>query len=148
MNNLTIHKAFMQEAINEAKKAGQEIPVGAIIVQNGEIIARASNKKEELNDVTAHAEILAIKQAAKKINNWRLKECSLYVTLEPCPMCASAILYSRIPNVYFGTQDPLYGALGSTLNMNDYIKHTPKIMGGILENECKELITAFFDKKR
>lgn len=102
---------FMQDAIEVALQTKNEIPVGAVIVKNGEIIAFAHNKKEELQDVTAHAEILAIKMAQEGLRRWRLDDCDMYVTLEPCPMCASAIIQSRIKNLYFGSYDTQYGCL-------------------------------------
>lgn len=140
---------FMQQAIEEAKKTAKDIPVGAVIVNNGEIIARAHNTKEETNDVTAHAEILAIKKASEKLNNWRLDDCELYVTLEPCPMCAWAILDSRIKAVYFGSYDTQYGALGSSnIDLLKLSKSCPKIYGGIMEEECNNLLKNFFDKVR
>lgn len=147
MNNQN-HKKYMKIALQEAKKSGEDIPVGAVLVHNGEIIAKACNRKEIDNDPTSHAEILVIQEAAKKVKNWRLEDATLYVTLEPCPMCASAILYSRIPEVVFGANDPLYGAFGSVLSMPDYIKFNPKIVGGILERECSDLIREFFVKTR
>ena len=100
----------MQRAIEAAKACGQEIAIGAVIVKNGEVISSACNKKEEFKDVTAHAEILAIRQAEKKLGNWRLSDCELYVTLEPCPMCAWAIIQSGMKAVYFGSYDRNYGA--------------------------------------
>ncbi len=123
--------------------------MGAVLVNNdNEIIAKAHNKKEADNDPTAHAEILVIREAANKYNNWRLEDLTLYVTLEPCPMCAGAILYSRIPKVVFGAYDPLYGALGSVINMSEYIKFRPEVTGGVMEEECSRLIKEFFERKR
>lgn len=139
---------FMQEAINIAKKSDTEVPVGALIVKNGEIIASAHNEKEKLNDPTAHAEIIAIKEACKKLGNWRLEDCELYVTLEPCPMCAWAILQSRINTVYFGSFDQQYGALGSTIDLRDHSNSKPKIYSGILEEECDNIINEFWKNKR
>lgn len=139
---------FMNTAIEEAEKSGNDIPVGAVIVYNDKIIAKAHNQKELENDATSHAEILVIKEASKKIKNWRLNNTVLYVTLEPCPMCAAAILYSRIPKIVFGAYDPLYGAFGSTMNMCDLIKFNPEIKGGILEENCSTLIKNFFKKQR
>ena len=142
------HKKFMKTAFEEAKKSGKDLPIGAVLVKDGKIIAKAHNKKELNNDPTGHAEIIVIKEAAKKFNSWRLDGTTLYVTLEPCPMCASAVLYSRIPEIVFGAYDLLYGAFGSVLNMTDYINYTPKITGGILEKECSELLKQFFKEKR
>lgn len=138
----------MLEAINLAKQSGADVPVGALITKNGTIIASAFNEKEKTNDVTAHAEILAIKRAAEKLGNWRLDECELYVTLEPCPMCAWAILQSRIKTVYFGSYDTQYGALGSVLDLRKQANSPMKIYGGILEKECDKLIETFWGKIR
>ncbi len=108
---------MMTFALKAAKKSERDIAIGAIIVRNGEIISSACNRKELNNDVTEHAEIIVIKEASKKLNRWRLDDCDLYVTLEPCPMCAWAILQARIKNVYFGSYDTNYGALGSKLDL-------------------------------
>ncbi len=144
----TKHDEYILIAIEEAKKANSDVPVGALIVKNNEIIVKSYNLKEEKNDPTGHAEIIAIREAANKLGSWRLDNTSLYVTLEPCPMCASAILYSRIPNVYFGAYDPLYGAFGSAVNMNDFIKFQPSIIGGIQEEKCREILQDFFRRQR
>jgi len=146
MNNYDIK--FMKIALEEAKKAAKDIPVGAVLVYNNEIIARAHNRKELEQDATSHAEILVIKEASQKIENWRLNNTVLYVTLEPCPMCAAAILYSRIPKIVFGAYDSLYGAFGSTINICDLIKFNPEIIGGILEEDCSNLLKDFFKKQR
>lgn len=138
----------MMLAVEEAKKSNTDVPVGAIIVKNGKIIAKSCNQKEQNNDPTAHAEILAIKQAAEITQNWRLTDVSMYVTLEPCPMCASAILYSRIPEIYFGAYDTLYGAMGSVLDMRRYLKFSASITGGIQEDECQKLLQDFFKQVR
>lgn len=137
---------FMQEAIKEAKKvsASQEVPVGAIILYQGRIIARAHNQVEQLRDATAHAEILAITQASSYLSDWRLKGCSLFVTVEPCLMCTGAIKLSRISHIYFGAYDPKQGALVS-------MAHPPfkfKVEGGILKEECALLLKDFFSKLR
>lgn len=141
-------KNLMREAINLANKSGADVPVGAIITKDEKIIASAFNEKEKTNDVTAHAEILAIKKAAEKLGNWRLDDCELYVTLEPCPMCAWAILQSRIKTVYFGSFDKKYGALGSALDLRKQTHSSLKVFGGILEKECDELINSFWQTKR
>ena len=138
----------MKEALKEAQKAYKklEVPVGAIIVKNGKIVARAHNLKETKNDTTKHAEILAIEKASKKLGNWRLIDCEMYVTLEPCPMCAGAIVNSRIKKVNIGAMDEKTGACGSKLNLlQDFNFDTKVDMEiGILENECRELLQKFF----
>ena len=139
---------MMKFAIEEAKKSENDIPVGAVIVKNGEIIASCHNEKEKILDVTGHAEILAIRQAEKKFDNWRLDGCEMYVTLEPCPMCAWAILQSRIKAVYFGSYDRMYGALGSKLDLKNIVESKIKIYGGIAETECDKLLTDYFKKIR
>lgn len=141
-------KSLMQEAINLAKQSGEDVPVGAIITKNGKIIASAFNEKEKTNDVTAHAEILAIKRAAEKLKNWRLDACELYVTLEPCPMCAWAILQARINAVYFGSYDKQYGALGSALDLRKQTRSSLKVFGGILEKECDNILEDFWQNRR
>lgn len=139
---------YMKEALKEAQKAYKklEVPVGAIIVKNGEIVARAHNLKETKNDTTKHAEILAIEKASKKLGNWRLIDCEMYVTLEPCPMCAGAIVNSRIKKVNIGAMDEKTGACGSKLNLLQDFNFDTKvnIENGILERECKELLQKFF----
>lgn len=139
---------FMEEAFIEAKKSGSDIPVGCIIELNGEIIARAHNEKELNNDPIAHAEILAIKRASNKLNSWRLLGCNLYVTLEPCPMCAWAILNSRLKEVYFGSYDLKYGAFGSKINLCQLSDYKPKVFGGIMESECNKILKDFFSELR
>ena len=138
----------MKEALKEAQKAYKklEVPVGAIIVKDGKIVARAHNLKETKNDTTKHAEILAIEKASKKLGNWRLIDCEMYVTLEPCPMCAGAIVNSRIKKVNIGAMDEKTGACGSKLNLlQDFNFDTKVDMEiGILENECRELLQKFF----
>ena len=139
---------FMQDAIEVALQTKNEIPVGAVIVKSGEIIAFAHNRKEELQDVTAHAEILAIKMAQEGLRRWRLDDCDMYVTLEPCPMCASAIIQSRIKNVYFGSYDTQYGALGSALDLREVHNSKLKVYGGILEEDCDRILEDFFKSIR
>ena len=142
----------MKHAIIQAKKAlkEEEIPVGAIIVKDDKIIARAYNKKEQKNDSTMHAEIIAIKKASKKINNWRLNDCEMYVTLEPCAMCAGAIISSRISKVYIGAMDESAGCCGSKMNIlnNKDINTKVNIQHGICENECRDMLKSFFKKLR
>lgn len=138
----------MQRAIEAAHLAKDEIPVGAVIVKDNEVIASACNKKECENDVTAHAEILALRQAASRLGRWRLEDCVMYVTLEPCPMCAWAILQSRLKAVYFGAYDPNYGALGSEIDLRCQANSKMKVYGGILEEECKQLLDDYFKNIR
>lgn len=138
----------MKRAIELAKQAGGEIPVGAIIVKDGEIISSAYNRKEELKDVTAHAEILAIREASKKLTRWRLDDCEMYVTLEPCPMCAWAIVNSRIKTVYFGSYDVNYGALGSSIDVRKLANSKMKVYGGIMEAECGKILNEYFKELR
>ncbi len=142
----------MKEALKEAKKAYNklEVPVGAVIVKDGEIIAKAHNIKEQKKDTTKHAEILAISRASKKLQNWRLIDCEMYVTLEPCPMCAGALINSRIKKVHIGTMDRKTGACGSVFNLlEDYtFNHRVKIETGILQEECEELLKDFFKELR
>lgn len=139
---------FMKEVIDIAKQSGADVPVGALIVKNGEIISSAFNEREKTNDITAHAEILAIKKAAEQLSNWRLDDCELYVTLEPCPMCAWAILQSRIKGVYFGSYDTQYGAFGSALDLRTHTNSKLKIYGGIMEEECDKMLEEFWQRRR
>ena len=143
---------FMKQALKEAKKAYEklEVPVGAIIVKDGKIIARAHNQKETKFDTTKHAEILAIQKASKKLNSWRLLDCEMYVTLEPCSMCAGALINSRIKKVYIGASDEKTGAVGSVLNLlDDYtFNHKVEYEKGILQDECEELLKDFFKNLR
>lgn len=143
---------FMKEALKQAKKAYDklEVPVGAVIVKDGKIIARAYNQKETKNDTTNHAEILAIKKASQKLGSWRLLDCDMYVTLEPCSMCAGALIQSRIRKVYIGAPDPKTGACGSVLNLlNDYkFNHKVETEIGILQKDCEDLLKDFFKELR
>ena len=142
----------MKEAIKEAKKAEliDEVPIGCIIVKNDKVIARAHNVRETKQNPTGHAEIIAINKASKKLNSWRLEECDIYITLEPCIMCAGAIIQSRIRNVYFGAYDLKGGAFGSSINVLEAknINHHPEIISGILQNECSSIISNYFKSKR
>ena len=147
-----MEEKFMKEALKEAKKAYEkfEIPVGAIIVKDGKIIARAHNQKETKLDTTKHAEILAIQKASKKLKSWRLIDCEMYVTLEPCSICAGAIINSRIKKVYIGASDPKTGAVGSVLNLFDDYKfnHKPEYEKGIMSKECEKILKNFFKELR
>lgn len=136
----------MQRAIDYLKNNTKfsEIPVAAIVVKDGEVISASCNQKESQNDISAHAEILAIKEAAKKLNRWRLDDCELYVTLEPCPMCAWAIMQARLKAVYFGSYDLKYGALGSVIDLRKISDSKLKVYGGIMEKECDEILKEFF----
>jgi tRNA(adenine34) deaminase len=143
---------FMKEAIKLAKKAAalDEVPVGCVIVKDGKIIAKGYNKKEQTNNAVRHAEIEAITKASKKLGNWYLENCDLYVTLEPCPMCAGAMLNARISNLYFGALEPKSGACGSVIDLlsNKSFNHKVNFLGGIMEEECALLLTTFFKNKR
>lgn len=147
-----MEEKFMKEALKEAKKAYliDEVPVGAIIVKNGKIIARAYNQKETKMDTTKHAEILAIQKASKKLKSWRLIDCEMYVTLEPCQMCAGAIIQSRIKKVYIGTMDKKTGCCGSVFNMfEDYtFNHHVESESGIMQKECEGILKDFFKNLR
>ncbi|MEW8955251.1 nucleoside deaminase [Clostridium sp.] len=142
---------YMKEALKEAEKAKDlgEVPVGAVIVKDGEIIARGHNRREKLNSVLAHAEIMAINEATKIINNWRLDGCSMYVTLEPCPMCAGAILQCRVSKVYIGTFDPVSGAGGSIINIleNDNLNKWTDVKW-CYDEKCSSILTDFFKERR
>ena len=139
---------FMQKAIEQAKQTKKDVPVGAVIVKDNKIISFAHNKKEVDNDVTAHAEIVAIRKAEKTLNNWRLEDCEIYVTLEPCPMCMWAILQSRIKTLYFGSFDKNYGACGSKIDLKEISNNKLKVYGGIMEEECDKILEEFFKKIR
>jgi tRNA(adenine34) deaminase len=143
---------FMQEALKEAEKAESklEVPVGCVIVKDGKIIARAHNLKETKADTTKHAEIIAIQKASKKLEAWRLLDCEMYITLEPCSMCAGAIIQSRIKKIYIGAMDKKTGACGSVLNLlEDYpFNHTVEIETGIEQEKCEEILKKFFKKIR
>ena len=149
---MNLKNKFMKSAIKEAQKAYNklEIPVGAIIVKDGKIIARGYNIKEEKKDTTKHAEIIAIQKASKKLQNWRLNGCEMYVTLEPCSMCAGAIINSRISKLYIGTMDEKTGACGSVLNLlEDYkFNHKVEVECGILQQECENMLKTFFKELR
>jgi tRNA(adenine34) deaminase len=143
---------FMGEALRQAMKAYEagEVPVGAVVVREGRIIARAFNQVELLNDATAHAEMLAVTQAEGAVGNWRLNDCTLYVTKEPCPMCAGAIVHVRLARVVFGVSDPKGGAAGSALNLLQFptLNHRCEISAGVRETECRQLLQTFFAEQR
>ena len=142
---------FMGEAIKEAKLASDidEVPVGAVIVRDGEIIARAYTTREGSKCATHHAEILAIEEACRVLGGWRLPRATLYVTMEPCVMCAGAIINSRIERVVYGTHDIRFGAFGSLLDLAKVpLNHTPEIVAGVMENETREILTEYFKRKR
>ena len=147
-----INQEMMKKALQLARKAyeQEEVPVGALIVLKDRIIARAHNKKEKLRDPTAHAEILAIQKTCKYLNSWHLDEATLYVTLEPCPMCAYAIIQARLKRVVFGTYDQKAGAAGSVVNLFEkkLFNHDVEVVGGILEEECGALLKNFFQERR
>ena len=141
----------MQKALELAKKAVKkdEVPVGAVIVRNGKIIATGYNKRETKKRPDAHAEFLAIQKAARRLGGWRLTHCTLYVTLEPCPMCAGAVINARIPRVVFGAPDPKAGAFGSLYNLAEgKLNHTPEITSGVLQSECSQILSCYFKIKR
>ena len=147
------HTEFMKIALNEAKKAGQksEVPIGAVLVaESGDMLAASHNQTIRLADPTAHAEIIALRKAGQKIQNYRLLNTTLYVTIEPCIMCMGAIVHARVSRVVFGAHDPKWGAAGSLYNFADdsRLNHRPEIINGICEDECRTLIKDFFREKR
>lgn len=146
------HERFMRLAIQQAEQAfsESEVPVGAVIVRDGRVLAAAYNQREQLRDPTAHAEMISITQAAEAIGDWRLERCVLYVTLEPCPMCAGAIVLARIPVVVFGAHDPKAGAAGSLFQLLDdpRLNHRAQVVPGVLAEPCGELLSRFFKQQR
>ncbi|MCF0260117.1 MAG: nucleoside deaminase [Erysipelotrichaceae bacterium] len=148
----SVHQNYMREAIKQALNAEKmdEVPIGCVIVKDGKIISAGYNQRETLQNSTAHAEIMAIEEACRILGSWRLEDCDLYVTLEPCPMCAGAIIQSRIRSVYFGAFDPKGGCACSCTSLFDLprFNHHPMHSGGILEDECAALLKDFFKKKR
>lgn len=142
---------FMQQALKCAEKAQEkdEVPIGAVVVKNNKIIAKGYNKSITLKDTTAHAEIVAIRKACKKLNNYRLNDCSVYVTIEPCSMCMGALILARIKNLYFGAKDIKAGACGSILDISKAkTNHKIKIYSGLLKQDCARIIKEFFKNKR
>lgn len=151
-NPVHSHEWYMHQAIKEAEKARgkDETPVGAVIVRDGRIIARGHNEKELKNDSTLHAEMTAIKKASRKLNSWRLNDCDMYVTLEPCAMCAGAMIQARLRHLYIGTADPKAGAAGSVLNILqvDKFNHQVETTRGIMEEQCSGILKGFFRELR
>jgi tRNA(adenine34) deaminase len=146
------HEAYMQEALNEARKAfsENEVPIGAVIVKDGKIIGRGRNQRETLHDPTAHAEIMALRDAGTKNKDWNLVGSTIYVTIEPCPMCAGALINSRVNTLVYGASEPKFGCAGSQLNLLQFpgFNHQVKIIGPILEEQCKKLMKDFFQQLR
>jgi tRNA(adenine34) deaminase len=147
-----MHEHYMQLALEEARQAVQEgeVPVGAVIVHNDRVIARGHNQREQLRDPTAHAEMIAIVQAAKARQSWRLEGCTLYVTLEPCPMCAGAIIQARIPTLVYGAIDPKAGAVHTLHRLLDdpRLNHRAEIIAGVLAEPCVQILSQFFQEQR
>lgn len=146
------HEFWMQQALDEAQKAAElgEVPVGALIIRENEVISKASNRRESDQNPLAHAEVLAIEAAAKKLGSWRLSDCTLYVTLEPCPMCAGSIVNSRIPKVVYGAKDPKAGAVDSLFNLlnDDRLNHSCEVVSGVLAEESSLMLKTFFKNLR
>ena len=149
---MNIDEKYMSIALKEAQKAAlfDEVPVGAVIVLDDKIIAKAYNKREHSNDPTSHAEINAIRKACKKLNSWRLEDATIYVTLEPCSMCAGTLLQCRIGRIVYGANDPKGGAIVSSLELFNAknINHHPQITGGVLKEQCSNIISSYFKSKR
>ncbi len=150
--DLQPHQFYMQLAFEQALQAEQidEVPIGAVIVHRGRLVAAAHNQREMLRDPTAHAEMLAITQAAEALGGWRLIDCALYVTLEPCPMCAGAIVNARIPLVVYGATDPKAGAVNSLYHLlaDDRLNHCCEVVPGVMADQCGQLLTGFFQRQR
>ena len=145
------HEDYMRRALSLAREAAEhgEVPVGCVIVRGGEIVGCGRNRREEKQFTHSHAEMEAIAQANERLHSWRLDNCTLYVTLEPCPMCAGAIINARIPRVYYGARDSVMGACGGVLNLfMERFPNTPALVGGVLENECRQMLEEFFRKLR
>jgi tRNA(adenine34) deaminase len=150
--DLTMHAHFMQVALEEAEQAlaENEVPIGAVVVHDNRVIARAHNQREQLHDPTAHAEMLAITQAAEARQSWRLDGCTLYVTLEPCPMCAGAIIQARIPTVVYGAIDPKAGAVQTLYHLLDdrRLNHRAAVVAGVMAEPCSRILSQFFQEQR
>jgi tRNA(adenine34) deaminase len=149
---LSPHEVFMRRALEQARMAfdAGEVPVGAVIVKDGRIIGEAHNQRETLQDPTAHAEMIALTQAAQAVGHWRLLDCTLYVTLEPCPMCAGAIVQARLPTVIYGCTDPKAGACHTLYQITDdsRLNHQATVLGGVLQAECRGILQEFFAQQR
>ena len=142
---------WMKRALELAAEAAErgEVPVGALVVRGDEMVAEAFNDRETGQDATAHAEIIAIRKACQRLGRWRLEDCELYVTLEPCPMCAGAIVNARIPRVVYGAKDAMGGAFDSVLNLRSYpLCSKPRVECGVMEEECASVLSSFFEEKR
>jgi len=151
MNN-SEHEKWMKHALDEAMTAfdNEEVPIGAVVVLDNKIVGRGYNQREALNDPTAHAEIIALTSAANTLGNWRLKDCKLYVTKEPCPMCAGAVMNARISHVFYGIHDEVAGCCGSLYQLcrDPRFNHQSAVQGGILSEDCKSLLEEFFRLQR
>jgi tRNA(adenine34) deaminase len=149
---LNLHEHFMRLALREAQAALEEdeVPIGSVIVHQNRVIAAAHNQREALHDPTAHAEMIAITQAAEQLRDWRLEDCTLYVTLEPCPMCAGAIVQARVPRLVFGATDPKAGACVSLYSIvtDSRLNHQVEMIGGVMELDCATILKEFFARKR
>ena len=149
---MTEHEKFMKEAIRQAKKAGalEEVPIGCVIVHEGKVIARGYNRRNTDKNTLSHAEVNAIRKASKKLGDWRLEGCTMYVTLEPCQMCAGALIQSRIDRVVIGSMNPKAGCAGSVINIleMDGFNHKAEVIRGVLEEECSTMLSDFFRKLR
>ena len=149
---MTEQEKFMKEAIRQAKKARalEEVPIGCVIVSEGKIIARGYNRRNTDKNTLSHAELNAIRKASRKLGDWRLEDCTMYVTLEPCPMCAGACLQTHVGRIVFGAWDAKLGACGSIWDIprDPHVGHVPEVIGGVRESECARLMTDFFAGKR
>jgi tRNA(adenine34) deaminase len=145
-------EVYMRQAMELARAAGEhgDVPIGALVVRGGEVIGAAGNEREMRGDPTAHAEMLALREAAQRLGGWRIEDASIYVTLEPCAMCAGAIVLARVARVVYGAGDPKAGAAGSVLDVlaEPALNHNPQVLGGVLAEECGELLSAFFGVRR
>jgi len=152
MNDLSVDKQYMQMAIDQAYAAEEhgDVPIGCVIVYENRVVAKAHNQREQLHDPTAHAEIIALTQAAEFVGNWRLHGCTIYVTLEPCPMCAGAMVLGRLDRLVYGTDDPKTGAVKSLYNVvqDKRLNHQLEVTSGVLEDECRKQLQDFFRRRR